>query len=371
MTIRPDNSGVSSATQNSLRARTLFTATLIFASIVSIYDSRALSAKAPLQLENSIPIPGVPIWPYVDHMAIDLAHHRLFTTPQRARSVAVINLRTDRVSQMIQGLGNPHEPFYDQTLNRLFVSNGTPGAVEVFDGNNYSLIKTIHLAPGADGLVYDNHNHLIYVANGMGNVNGDGTHTGRASIAVIDPLRMEVLADIPITTGGIEGMAVDSKFQTLYVSLPDLPGIGVVDLVKRRLAVTWSLPHGHEPFALAVYRGRLYVACRDTIHSTDVNGTLFVLNTTTGRRITKLPIGGWVDGISVNRKRHQIYMSSGMGYVDTYSIGARGTYRQEPRVKTALLAKTSIYSSKANRLYVAVPQVGDGPARIMVFKPAP
>jgi DNA-binding beta-propeller fold protein YncE len=351
--------------------RVLLLAAAVFAGVVAVAASRAFAADAPLRLEKSISIPEVPIWPYADHMAIDLAHHRLFATPQRAKSVAVIDLRTDQVSRMIPGLGNPHGPYYSEALNRLFVSNGTPGDVKVFDGSNYALIGTISLAPGADGLVYDPHDRLIYVANGMGNVNGKGTHTGRASIAVIDPVRMKKVADIPITTGGIEGLAVDPEKQLLYVSLPDAAGIGVVDLTKRELVATWSVPHDSEPFSLAVFRGRLYAACRASVGSTDVNGTLFVLDTTNGRSIAKLPIGGWVDGISVDPKRNRIYLSSGMGYIDTYTIGTNDTYQREPRVDTALLGKTSLYSSKLDRLYVAVPQVGDGPSRVMVFRPSP
>jgi Methylamine dehydrogenase heavy chain (MADH) len=346
-------------------------AVALLASLLSAATSQAVAAEAPLRLDTSISIPGVPIWPYVDHMAIDPVHDRLFATPQRAKSVAVIDLRTARVLRMLPGLGNPHDPFYSETLNRLFVSDGTPGDVKVFDGATYALLGTIPLAPGADGLVYDPHDHLIYVANGMGNVNGKGTHTGRASIAVIDPVRIKKIIDIPITTGGIEGMTVDPKNQLLYVSLPDAPGIGVVDLVKRRLATTWSIPHGYEPFSLALNRNRLYAACRDSLDSTDVQGTLFVLDTSNGHSIAKLPIGGWVDGISVDGKRHRVYLSSGMGYIDTYAIGPHDTYRREPRVDTALLGKTSLYSNQLDRLYVAVPQVGDGPARVMVFSPSP
>lgn len=358
------------AAPRSVRSRVSLAGAAIAACVLSVCVSAAFAANAPFVFEKSIPIPGVRIWPYADHMAVDLAHHRLFATPQRAKSVAVINLRTGRVVKMIRGIGNPHTPFYSEALNRLFVSNGTPGDVKVYSGTNYALIKTIPLTPGADGLIYDPHGRLIYVANGMGNVNLKGVHTGEAVISVIDPQRMVKLADIPITTGGIEGLAVAPERQLLYVSLPEIPAVGVVDLSTRRIVATWKMPRGHAPFALALDHDRLFVACRDSVASSDVDGTLFVLNTANGRSMAKLPIGGWVDGMHIDQKRHRIYISAGVGYIDTYGIGAHGTYVRLPRVDTAVLGKTSLYSSALDRLYVAVPQLGDGPSRIMVFKPS-
>lgn len=362
---------VNCAASKRMSGHVLLVAAALLICVLSVGASRAVADNAPFVFEKSIVIPDVEIWPYADHMGVDLAHHRLFATPQRAKSVAVIDLRAGRVVKMIQGLGNPHTPFYSEPLNRLFVSNGTPGDVKVYSGTDYKLIKTIPLAPGADGMVYDSRARLIYVANGMGSVNLTGSHTGSAAISVIDPARMVKLADIPITTGGVEGMAVAPERQLLYVSLSEIPAVGVVDLSTRRLIGTWKLPSGHEPFALSLDHERLFVACRDSVGSTDMKGTIFVLNTADGRSIAKLPIGGWVDGMDIDHKRHRVYVSAGVGYIDTYAIGAHDTYLRQPEVPTAVLGKTSMYSSELDRFYVAIPQLGEGPARIMVFKPSP
>src|SRR4051812_26892234 len=54
-------------------------------------------AAVPLVLEKSIPIPGVPVWPYSDVMALDLDGGRIFATPQAAKAVVVIDLNSGRV----------------------------------------------------------------------------------------------------------------------------------------------------------------------------------------------------------------------------------------------------------------------------------
>jgi hypothetical protein len=36
-----------------------------------------------------------------------------------------------------------------------------------------------------------------------------------------------------------------------------------------------------------------------------------------------------------------------------------------------VMAKTSLYSSELDRMYVSVPHLGDTPAQIMIFKPSP
>lgn len=343
-------------------------ATGLLALLLSIGASRASAAAAPLALQRVMPIPNVPLWLYSDHLAVDLAHERLFATPQGAKAVAVMDLKTGRVLKMIPRMGNPHGLYYSESLSQLFVSDGIPGNVKVFDGKSYALIRTITLGPGADALVYDPHSRLIYVAN------GDGEKTHHAFISVLDPVRMTKVADIRIATTNFEGMALDPQGQLLYVSLPDDGAVAVIDMRHRRLVETWKLPAGgHQPFAIVLDSAsrRLFVACRDDLLSTTMDGTLFVLNTANGLAVATLPIGGWVDGISIDHKRHRVYMSTGVGYIDTYTFGKGDVYEREQRVETDLLGKTSLYSSELDRLYVSVPQVDEGPAKVLVFKPVP
>jgi DNA-binding beta-propeller fold protein YncE len=325
----------------------------------------AAAAQRPLVPEGSMMMPAVPPGPYSDYLCIDLRGRRLFATPQAAKAVVVLDLRNGRVLKVIHGIGNPHGVFYSPKLRRLFVADGESGDVKVFSGKDYSLIKTIPLARGADGFVYDPRSKYIYVNNG-----GEDAGMRHALISAVDTVRMAKVADIPIATPDLEASAVDSAKQLLYVNLVDEAEVAVVDLSRRRVLTTWRLPagvHNNIAMALDAAHARLYVASRDSA----MHGSLIVLDTADGRAVAELPIGGWADGISIDYGRHRVYVSTGVGHIDTYSIGAHDTYRREASVDTAVMAKTSVYSSELDRLYVSVPHLGETMAQIMIFKPSP
>jgi hypothetical protein len=102
-----------------------------------------------------------------------------------------------------------------------------------------------------------------------------------------------------------------------------------------------------------------------------MQGSIIVLDTTNGRPVATLPIGGWADGIFVDQKRQRIYVSTGVGHIETYTIEATDVYRRQATVDTAVMAKTSLYSSELDRMYVSVPHLGATMAQILIFKPSP
>ncbi len=166
-----------------------------------------------------------------------MAGGRLFATPQAAKAIAVLDLKDGPVLKMISGIGNPHGSFYSPNLKRLFVADGANGDLKVFSGEDYSLIKTIPLARDADWLVYDPHSQFIYVNNG-----GEDAGMNHSLISVVDTVRMEKVADIPIATPGLEASVLDSGRQLLYVNLVEEAAVAVVDLGMRRAVATWKLP---------------------------------------------------------------------------------------------------------------------------------
>lgn len=340
---------------------------LLLVGCLALGGAQGLAAGRPLLFEKTMMIPGIPVGPYSDHLALDLTQARLFATPQAARAVAVLDLKDGRLLKMIRDVGNPHGIFYSATLQRLFVADGDGGDLKVFSGASYSLIRTIPLSKGADALVYDPRTRLLYVNNG-----GDDAGMDHSLVSVVDTVRMAKIADIPIAAPGLEGSTIDSGRQLLYVNLDTESAIAVVDLRKRRTVVTWKLPldghHRNMGSALDAANARLYVACRDS----EMYGSIVVLDVHNGRPVATLPIGGWADGIFIDQKRQRIYVSTGVGHIDTYSIGPNDAYRRLPTVDTAILAKTSLYSDELGLMYVDVPHLGDfGSAQVMVFAPVP
>lgn len=323
----------------------------------------ASAATAPLVQETSIAIPRVPVGPYSDHLAVDPVGMRLFATPQAAKAVAVLDLRSGKLLMMIGGIGDPHGVFYSEKLGRLFVVDGASGDVKVYSGPKYSLIRTIPVMRGADSLVYDPSSRVIYV-----NSSGEDRGMAHSFVSAVDIVRMTKVRDIPIQTGYLEASALDSKRNLLYVEGES--EIFVVDLGTGRTLHHWWIlrKHRNKDIALDATHARLYLACRDS----SMHGSVVVLNSNNGRLLTTLPIGGWVDGIFLDARRERIYLSTGVGYIETYSIGPHDEYHRESPVETEILAKTGLYSTALNRLYIDAPHLGDfGTAKVMVFRPMP
>ena len=228
-------------------------------------------------------------------------------------------------------------------------------------------MKALPVGPGADELAYDPRTGLLYV-----NCSGGDTGKDYSLIAIVDTNSMTKLGDISLAAPSLESSAIDSERQLLYVALDTRSAVAAVDLRKRRVVSTWTLPSGHRDTAIALdtRRGRLYVACRDSA----MRGSVFVLNTTNGRSMANLPIGGWADGIFLDQKRNRIYVSTGVGHIDTYAIEPHDVYRGLPAVDTSILGKTSLYSNAIDRMFVDVPELYPAAherARVMEFRPVP
>jgi DNA-binding beta-propeller fold protein YncE len=347
------------------RFRAMAASSIALAASLAVGPAQSAPADSPFTLERTVTIPAVPPGPYSDYLTLDPAGERLFATPQAAKAVAVLDLGSGRVLKMITGIGNSHGIYYSAPLKRLFVADGASGDIKVYSGESYSLLKTIPLARGADWLTFDPKSKLIYVNNG-----GEDAGMDHSLISAVSTESMEKVADIVIPTRGLEASVIDADKELLYVNLVDEGAVAVVDLTKRTVRTTWKLPEGgHRNMAVTLdsARERLYVACRDS----PMHGSIIVLDTANGRQMAILPIGGWADGIFVDQQRQRIYVSTGVGHLETYTIEAHDVYRRLEPVDTAVMAKTGLYSSELDRMYVSVPHLGGTPAQVMIFRPTP
>jgi len=353
----------------SARTRLFMAAGITLASSFTIGVLGASAADAPLMLEKTMIIPGVPVSPYSDVLSVDVAGARVFATPQAAKAVAVLDIKDGHVLKMITGMGKLHAVFYSPKLNRLFVTDAAAGDMKVFDGKDYSLIKSIPLAVGADTLVYDPRSQLIYVNSG-----GEDAGMDHAIVSVVDPARMEKVSDIPIAAKDLEGSVVDPEKQLLYVALVADFAVAVVDLHTGKTVANWKLPEGkNSPFALEVdaARNRLYVTCRVDNAGFGIGGRFFAIDTQSGRVMKTMSIGGWADGISLDKKRQRIYISTGVGRIESYAVEGNDVYRRLADVETPLISKHSLYSAELDRLLVDVPHLALTEAQVLVFKPLP
>jgi DNA-binding beta-propeller fold protein YncE len=146
-----------------------------------LLDGKQLSAKAFLTpssmpssgLIQTIAIPNVD--GRIDHMAIDIRGQRLFIAELGNNSLDVIDLKAAKriysISNNERLLNEPQSVVYIPELNRIFVSNGQDGSVDVFDAKSFRFMKKIKLpSDDADNMRYDANSKLIYIGYGEGSL---------------------------------------------------------------------------------------------------------------------------------------------------------------------------------------------------------
>jgi hypothetical protein len=131
----------------------------------------------------------------------------------------------------------------------------------------------------------------------------------------------------------------------MYVNLTD--EVGVVDLPTRQLTARWPVPGAHVQNAMALdeLNRRLFIATRNP-------PLLFVFNTDNGKVVTSFPCVGVNDDMTFDRARKRIYVT-GDGATSVFAQRDADHYEHISDVPTAYRAKTSLFVSELNRLYIA------------------
>jgi DNA-binding beta-propeller fold protein YncE len=103
----------------------------VVATIVIAGAAAGEGAETPtLQLEAKIPL--INVGGRIDHMAVDLARQRLFVAALGHDSLAVVDLKAQRLDRLISGLREPQGVGYEPTTDMVYVANGGDGSVRLF-----------------------------------------------------------------------------------------------------------------------------------------------------------------------------------------------------------------------------------------------
>src|ERR671927_1530999 len=87
-----------------------------------------------LRQTQSIPLPGVE--GRIDHMAIDSQGGRLFVAALGNNTVEVVDLTASKVTDEIKDLKEPQGVAYVPEGNKLLISNGKGGSLDIYYGQS-------------------------------------------------------------------------------------------------------------------------------------------------------------------------------------------------------------------------------------------
>jgi DNA-binding beta-propeller fold protein YncE len=307
--------------------------------------------EPPLKLIKTIAMPG--FTGDFDHFGLDLKGNRLFLAAEDHKTVEVFNLRTGKRSHSIEGFGHPLMMAYLPESNYLVVTDGGESAVQFVECKHYKIIKTVKLAGQVDHGVLNPLKRYYYVESGHGS--GDSTH----ALSIVDTKSFAQIGDIPGLPGtSNEGMIIDRAARKLYVNLTGTDEVGVVDLQTNRLVSRWPLPGAHEAHAIALDERdhRLFIATRKPAQ-------FIVFDSDTGKVITSLTCVGVNSDMWFDDSRKRIYVT-GSNMASVIQQKDADHYEHVTEVPTAYRAKSSIFVSELNRLYVAVSGKGKPDAKL-------
>jgi YVTN family beta-propeller protein len=304
--------------------------------------------KAPLQLEAKILLGNVR--GRIDHMAVDLKRQRLFVAELGNDSIGVVDLAGRSVVRTISGLNEPQGAGYEPSTDTLFIANARDGSVRLFDGNEYKPTGQIELGSDADNIRIDAAAKRVIIGYGDG------------ALAFLDAATRSKVQNAPLKAHP-ESFQLDPNTDRIFVNLPDVRAVAVVDGKSGKQLASWPMDKGGN-FAMAIDRdrNRLLVAFRSPPE-------LGVFALTDGKAVASAETCGDVDDLFVDAKRKRVYVSCGQGYVDV--LDGSGAYKRVSRIPTATGARTSLFVPEMDRLLVAVREGFAGPAAIWMFKPVP
>lgn len=216
--------------------------------------------------------------------------------------------------------------------------------VVMWDTKTLSVIKTIDVDGGPDGILFDPFNERVYV------------FSHRAPNAtVIDAKDGSVVGTIDL--GGAPEQAVTDGKGHLYVDLEDKDAIAAVDASTMKVTAKYDVAGkcgGPGGLAFDVKNHILFASCHDPQN-------MVIVNSDDGKIITTLPIGNGTDGATFNPKTMEAFSSQRDGTLTVIKENSRTDFVVEQNAQTMPSAKTLTLDSKTDHVLLIGAQFGPPP----------
>ena len=307
---------------------------------------------APLVLTGAIPLPNVR--GRIDHFGLDPVHNRLFVSALGNNTEEIIGISAQTVLHTISGVPTPQGVAYSPETNKLFVGSDE-GKLYVYDGTTFDLVTSIDFGDDVDNLRYDAAEKRLYVGYG-------DEKTG--AIGMVDAATNKCLDEEFKLGAHPESFQLSASGPNIYVNLPDLKQIAVVNRSTHSIA-RWPLTfESNFPMALDEADHRLFVATR-------APPRMAVFDTNSGHSVAALPTVQDSDDMYYDSARKRVYVCGGEGYISVFQQEDADHYKLLAKVQTAIGARTCGYFGKGrkgfDRFYLAVPARADHGAELWIY----
>ena len=237
-------------------------------------------------------------------MDVDVKNKRLFVAGLENGSIEIIDLQAGKWAKYISGFQKPQGIAYVRSLNKLFVASGDDGMLRVFRGDTLELLDSIKLDLGPNRVAFDPHAKLLYVGYG-----GKDAGKDYGEVGIIEGKTNQHLGDIKVEAHPSE-LLLNKSGKTLFVFLPAMSKVQVVDTKKRRVVATWTVSSQRPGDAAFDERThRLLIGTRTPPQ-------MVAMDSRSGKEVAHLPTvegqdGVYFDAIHKRRKSHYPWTKNG------------------------------------------------------------
>lgn len=283
--------------------------------------------------------------------AVDVAGQRLFVPALAADTVAVVDLKTGKVSQKLAGLSRPQAVAWHVDSKRLFISTREDAALHIYDGRTLALIRRVQLGVVPNEIQFSPRGKQVYVAAGN-------------TVAIID-LNGQSLGNIRLDSQA-DALIVEPSSTRMWINLPLAKAIGVADItarvVRRNLPSTTETSTGStNAFALDERGRRLLLATRRP-------SNLIAMNYDSGVVVDERQTINDPEDISFDPATRRLFVTGNDSVIDVVHQVDPDRYEPMQRVPSAPGARASVFSPELGRLFVTAPRAAGREAAVLVYE---
>ena len=322
----------------------------------------ACSARAELPAPAQKPGPGLreigaialpEVNGRIDHLALDAKRMRLYVAALENNSLEVVDLNKGARERQILGLAQPQGVLYLQEFDRVVVSNGESGKLDVFDGNTLERTNSIDVGNDADNLRFDPLTREIFVGQGDG------------ALVIVDATTWTITKRVALAAHP-ESFQLAASGERVFVNTPGSRQIASVDRQSKAQPQTWPVSQAgaNYPMALIEADRQVLVGCRNPPR-------LLSFDSESGRACDSLELSGDCDDIFYDAQRGRVFVACGEGFIDVFERREVKSLSRSARLPTAAGARTCLLVPELQRLYLAVPKRGSQRAEVRVFEVVP
>ena len=311
---------------NQIRRFTCLTATILL--LLSV--SPASRADGPYHFIQEIPVGGEGGW---DLPAVDEAARRLYVS--HATKVVVIDLDKDEVVGEIADTPGVHGIAIAPTLSRAFVSNGRESKASIVDPKTLATLMKVDTGQNPDAILYEPGRQEVYTFNGRGN---------SATVFAADSGKVVATIELP---GKPEFAICDPEAGRVYNNIEDKSEVVAIDTKTHQVVDTWPIAPGESASGMAFDQAhhRLFLGCD--------NKMMVLMDSTNGKVIANVPIGGGVDANAFDPGTQMAFSSNGEGNVTIAHEDAPDKLTVVQTLETERGARTMALDPKTHKIYLA------------------